>query len=103
MKDEEVSFSILTRLGKLYLPNYKFTWPEIDWFHDKELNKILEKFGEKNGFNAHRRLAIRELIRLTENINGDTAECGVYLGCGSYIILESNIASNLDKHHHIFD
>ena len=43
MKDEEVSFSILTRLGKLYLPTYKFTWPEIDWFHDKELNKILEK------------------------------------------------------------
>ncbi|MAI28797.1 MAG: macrocin O-methyltransferase [Rickettsiales bacterium] len=103
IKDEDVSFSVITRLGKLYLPNYKFTWPEIQWFYDKKLNSILEKFGEKNGFNAHRRLAIQELIKLTENIKGDTAECGVYLGCGSYIILESNIKSHLHKFHHIFD
>jgi len=42
-------------------------------------------------------------LRLTSNVPGDTAECGVYKGCGSYIILDSNKESSFDRVHHVFD
>jgi len=102
-QDDLVGFKLIHRVAKYLCPNYKLTWPELAWFYDKRLNSILAKFGEEYGFNAHRRLALQELLRLTENIEGDTAECGVYKGCGSYIILLSNMKSRFRRIHHIFD
>ncbi|MEK7801719.1 MAG: TylF/MycF/NovP-related O-methyltransferase, partial [Pseudomonadota bacterium] len=55
------------------------------------------------GFNAHRRFALQQLIRLVHAVPGDTAECGVYKGCGSSIILTANTQSPFDRMHHIFD
>ena len=47
---------------------------------------------------------VKELMRLTQAVPGDTAECGAYEGAGSYLICEAN-ASNITfkRHHHIFD
>ena len=101
--DEVLGFRLVTKLANKLIPNYRFTWPELAWFNKEKLKDVLIRFEENEGFNAHRRLALQQLLRLTANISGDTAECGVYKGCGSYIILASNRQSSLGRVHHIFD
>ncbi len=102
-RDEALGLLVLAWIGKRLLPNYKFTWPQLDWFYSAELAETLDHFEEASGFNAHRRFALQELLRLTEAVPGDTAECGVYKGCGSYIILKHNIRSTCPRTHHLFD
>lgn len=102
-KDEKLGLILLASMSRHLLPKYKLTWPELDWFDSRQLANILARFDETSGFNAHRRFALQQLIRLTENVPGDTAECGVYKGCGSYIILQHNVRSSLSREHHIFD
>jgi O-methyltransferase len=101
--NEQLGFQLLMKLAKRLVPNYRFTWPELDWFQNPKLTEVLKRFDENEGFNAHRRFALQQLLRLTSNIPGDTAECGVYKGCGSYIILNSNKVASFDRVHHIFD
>lgn len=101
--NEMLGFRLITRLAKAFVPRYKFTWPELAWFQDPTLNDVLSRFDESEGFNAHRRFALQQLLRLTSKIPGDTAECGVYQGCGSYIILQANQRCSRGRIHHIFD
>ncbi|HJW29970.1 MAG TPA: TylF/MycF/NovP-related O-methyltransferase, partial [Saprospiraceae bacterium] len=67
------------------------------------LTNTLSRFDENDGFNAHRKYALQQFLRLIEGIPGDTAECGVYRGCSSYIILQANKKSGFGRTHHIFD
>jgi hypothetical protein len=105
IKDERCGFILLTFLGRYLVPRYKFTWPHMAWLDDPLLNKILTRYGEKNGNKALRRLMIGELMRLVYNVSGDTAECGAYKGCGSHIILLATHAQNKmqPRNHFIFD
>ncbi|MCP9443056.1 MAG: TylF/MycF family methyltransferase [Nitrospira sp.] len=93
----------LSYLTRRLLPNYPLTWDEIDWFYDEEFRRVLTRFGERYGFNAHRRFALQQLLRLVDGVPGDTAECGVYKGLGSFIILQANQRSCYKRMHHIFD
>ena len=102
-KNETLGFSVVTKIAKRFIPNYRFTWPELAWFRSASLTAVLSKFDENDGYNAHRRLALQQLLRLTFAIPGDTAECGVYKGCGSHIILQANRQSLLPRVHHLFD
>ncbi len=102
-QNEMLGFRVITMLAKRFIPGYRFTWPELAWFKNPKLVEVLTRFNEGEGFNAHRRFAIQQLIRLTSSVPGDTAECGVYKGCGSYIILDANKHSTLNRTHHIFD
>lgn len=101
--NETLGFRLLIKIARRFVPTYKFTWPELNWFQDPKLTNVLMRFNESEGFNSHRRYALQQLLRLTSSIPGDTAECGVYKGCSSYIILESNKRSAFDRMHHIFD
>lgn len=101
--NEMLGFRLLTMMAKRFAPTYRFTWPELAWFQNPKLTEVLKRFDESEGFNAHRRFALQQLLRLTSHIPGDTAECGVYKGCGSYIILDSKKKSSFDRVHHIFD
>jgi hypothetical protein len=101
---EDLRFRLLMRLGGLLYPGYRFKWPQMDWVSDARFNAYLARFGEQSGLNAERRWMVKELMRLTEDVPGDTAECGVYEGAGSYLICEMNAASQKHRrHHHIFD
>jgi hypothetical protein len=84
-------------------PSYRLTWDSLAWFEFQEFNAYLARFGEADGFNAHRRYAVRELLRLTAGIPGDTAECGVYQGAGSYLMAEANRRAGRNETHHGFD
>ncbi|MFQ5638474.1 MAG: TylF/MycF/NovP-related O-methyltransferase [bacterium] len=67
-------------------------------------NQYLARFDELKGLNTDRRWMLYQLIRLVRNIPGDTAECGVYKGAGSYLIC--NVNRENERHsriHHIFD
>ena len=101
---DDLRFMLLVRLGSLLYPNYRFKWPQMDWVNDAWFNGYLARFGERSGFNAERRWMVKELMRLTEDVPGDTAECGVYEGAGSFLICEMNAACKRHRrHHHIFD
>lgn len=93
---------MLADVGRVLVPQYRFKWPQMDWWDDEHLTRFLSAFGEADGFNSDRRLMIHELIRLVEGVPGDTAECGVYKGAGSYLISAANeVAGGRD--HHVFD
>jgi len=102
-RDERLGFRALARLSNRLVPGYRLTWPELTWFGSPDLVSVLQKYGEGDGFNAHRRLALQQLTRLIAGVPGDTAECGVYLGCGSQIILQANKGSAMRREHFIFD
>lgn len=103
-KDPLIAFEILRRVGKMIMPKYRFKWPQIGWWNDPMFNEYLTKFGEINGMNTDRRWMQYQLLRLVRNVSGDTAECGVYNGAGSYIICKANQENELfNKTHHIFD
>jgi hypothetical protein len=99
----EERFGQLTRLARCLLPEYRFSWPQQEWWKDREFNAYLTRFGELDGYNTHRRWVIYQLLRLTAAVSGDTAECGVYRGAGSYLMAMANRARADGSLHHAFD
>lgn len=77
--------------------DYRLTWWQIDWWTDPEFNAFLDRFEERQGFNTQRRWMLHELLKLARDVPGDTAECGVYKGAGSWLICQ------LGRTHHLFD
>jgi O-methyltransferase len=97
-------FRLLMKLGRIICPQYRFKWPQMDWLQDASFNAYLQKFGESDGMNSERRWMVKELLRLVEQVPGDTAECGAYEGAGSRLICEANADNKrVSRHHHIFD
>lgn len=94
---------LLKKIGKIILSEYRFKWPCLTWWRDESFNAFLENFDEIAGLNTDRRWMLAQLIRLTTNVSGDTAECGVYRGAGSYIICKMNQICDVSRMHHIFD
>ncbi len=104
MISDEFRFKLLVKLGSLIHSEYPFKWSQLDWLRNPWFCNYLKKFGEERGFNKERRWILRELMRLTETIPGDTAECGAFEGAGSYIICHANAESpSYTRIHHIFD
>jgi O-methyltransferase len=79
------------------IPDYRLTWFQYDWWRDASFNSYLDKFGERDGFNAHRRWMLHQLLKLVQDVPGHTAECGAFLGASSWLMCE------LGRTHHIFD
>ena len=86
---EEMQITILQRIGKRILPNYRFQQPGTAWLSDPIFNEYLRRFQEFDGLNTHRRWTLLQLTRLTVSVQGDTAECGVFKGASSYLICRS--------------
>jgi O-methyltransferase len=101
--DEETllnRFSLLRRAASYLLPEYRFKWPQMDWWNDRNFINYLKKFDEDDGNNSDRRFAVQQLLRLVEDVDGDTAEVGAYQGAMSWLICNAN---GLARIHHIFD
>lgn len=88
-------------LGRRLIPDYRFTWYQMEWWSDAEFNTYLEKFGERHRFNSHRRWMLWQLTRLIEAVPGDTAECGVFEGSSSWLICSA--IQGHGRVHHLFD
>lgn len=81
------------------MPDYRLPWPDLSWWNDEGFNAYLKRFGERDGMNADRRWMLYQLTGLVQSVPGDTAECGVFQGMGSYLIC----CSLPDRTHFIFD
>ncbi len=101
--NEEMRFRQLLRAGKWILPKYRFTWPQLAWWLDNGFNGYLKRFNELEGANTHRRWTVYQLTRLVVEVPGDTVECGVFEGAGSYLICRSVIDTNHSRTHFMFD
>lgn len=88
----------LVRIGRWLLPNYRFMWPQMVWWQDRDFNSYLEKFGLLYGHESDRRWMLNQLTKLVQNVPGDTAECGVHTGSSSYLICKA-----LRRQHFLFD
>jgi O-methyltransferase len=88
-------------IAERLLPDFRLTWPQMDWWRDPGFNAYLERFDERGGFNTHRRWMLWQLLRLIRDVPGDTAECGVYEGSSSWLICSAIAGS--DRTHHLFD
>ncbi|MEG3804948.1 TylF/MycF/NovP-related O-methyltransferase, partial [Aerococcus mictus] len=93
-------FVLLAKIGAILYPHYRFKWPQMDWIHDEDFNAYLSRFDELNSWNSERRWLVWQLIRLTKDVEGDTAECGAFEGADSYLICKANDGK---RQHHIFD
>lgn len=97
-------FYLMRALAGELRPDYRFKWPDVDWWQDATFNEYLQLFGEADGMNTDRRWMLAELLRLVDGVAGDTAECGVYRGASSYLICAANEFSSAGrKTHHLFD
>ena len=90
----------LKHIAHALIPGYRLKYPQLDWWSNEPFNQYLDRFDERKGHNTDRRWIIHQLLRLTTNVPGDTAECGVFAGAGSYLILRANERDNLHKRTH---
>ena len=101
--DPEARLRLLRHAANWLVPGYRLKWPHMAWWHDDEFTAVLEAFREHNGFNTDRRWMMQQLMRLIDDVDGNTAECGVWRGLGSYMIARVNRASNKQRTHFVFD
>ena len=71
------------------------------WFDDPEPLRIWQRFPESVGGVSERRYVLLSAAQSIANVPGDTAECGVFRGAASFLILSSQAATG--KLHHVFD
>lgn len=76
--------------------------PHLLWPADRSFRDVWQGFPEMTPPVQDRRFVLLSAARSVRNIEGDTAECGVYRGAASYLILASQ-APRAGKTHHIFD
>lgn len=89
-KDDLLRFKLLKRIAKSIMPGYRFHWPQIGWWEDEQFNNYLQRFDETRSPNIEQRWMLYQLMRLTEQVSGDTAECGIYKGASSWLICMHN-------------
>lgn len=96
----------LAYAGRWLCPEYVFKWPQIDWFENPAISEFYTVFPhERQGFNMDRRWNVLQFLRLIEGLPGDTAECGVFEGATSWLILRHapDDPAGGRRRHHLFD
>jgi hypothetical protein len=62
--------------------------PALAWAKDEEFLREMRRF-DPSGYSMERRFLLRELLKLVDHLEGDTAEAGVYEGGSSSIICKA--------------
>lgn len=99
--DRHAGFTLLHRIGEALRPGYRFVDPRLDWWDAEPFNEFLGAFDEDRGLNTQRKWMVAQLLRLVDDVPGDTAECGVLLGATSFLICAAN--EPRARVHHLFD
>ena len=93
----------LCKVKTWLMPNYRLAWPHLLWWEDEEFNAYLARFNELHGFNSDKRWMLYQLALMSNEVPGDTAECGAYQGAGSYLICKATQKGSPARTHFIFD
>lgn len=99
--DRHAGFTLLHRIGETLRPGYRFVDPRLDWWSDEPFNRFLRAFDEDRALNTQRKWMVGQLLRLVDDVPGETAECGVLLGATSFLICAAN--EKRSRVHHVFD
>ena len=94
---------LLRKIGRILLPRYRFKWIQLDWWDNQDFTRYLQRYDELQRLNTDRRWMLYQLLRLIEGIAGDPAECGVYKGASSHLILCANRTAAYPRTHFAFD
>ena len=68
---------------------------------DEEFREFFAKFSDDNWTSFERKWNLKELLKLTEGVEGHFAECGVFRGGSAYLMCE--VAEKTDREVHLFD
>ena len=100
--DEIKRFKLASKIFKKLYPKYYIGhWGKIA-FEDEKLLKFYDStIGLNSSESYERKYNLKELIKLTKHVEGDTAELGVYKGYSSFLILD--FIKGSQKKHHMFD
>ena len=96
-------YRYIQKIGIFLLGDFRLTGNSLDWMSDDLFNKYLYRFNEFGRFNSFRRWNLLQLLKFAEDIDGDTAECGVFTGASSWLICNISSKSSHYKNHHLFD
>lgn len=80
LRKKNPRFELLIRLARWIYPEYRLTWPYLDWWSDPWFNEYLDRFSERQGMNIYRRWKMYPLTRLVTSVPGDTVQCGAFIG-----------------------
>ncbi len=100
-----IRFTALRFVAAALCPGFRMRYP-AEWMADENFNAYLRLVGEAapiKSISVSRHWMLYQLLRLTENVPGDTAECGVFRGAGSYLIVAFSERSGGAKSHHLFN
>jgi hypothetical protein len=100
-RDPDRRLFALKSIADRLIHDFRLSWHQMEWWGDPDFNAFLDRFGERRGFNTHRRWMLWQLLRLIRDVPGDTAECGVFEGSSSWLICAAIQSSG--RTHHLFD
>ena len=100
-KDEYSRYIIAEAISALIYPKYKFSEYGRIYLDDIDFYKYYEKYVGNNFHSYDRKYLLSQLVKLTEHLDGDIAECGVYEGASSLLMF--NQIKDTNKKLHLFD
>jgi hypothetical protein len=102
IKNDEYSRYVLSeKVANLIYPDYKFSEYGRSFLNDKDFAAFYEKHVGDNVHSYDRKYFLAQLVQLTNHLNGDIAECGVFEGATAYLMFERT--TNIQKRMHLFD
>jgi hypothetical protein len=87
-KREQGGYALLAEARQVLLPGYPLTELMKVWFEDHAFFDQMRRFDPTERSND-RKFFLRELLKLVDHLDGDTAEAGVYEGAASWIICQA--------------
>jgi O-methyltransferase len=103
-RDQEATssarFLIASKVAS-WLGDYQLYKRTHAWLEDEQFLQVWKSFREGDDKIRDRRFSLYQLARSAQNLRGDTAECGVWRGAGSYLICKATEAPG--RMHHVFD
>jgi len=99
--DEYSRYVIAEAVASLIYPKYKFSEYGRSYFNDMEFHEYYEKYVGNNFHSYDRKYFLSQRIKLTDNLEGDVVECGVYEGASSLLMFKQLKGTN--KKLHLFD
>lgn len=98
---DNVRFLVAEELASLVYPKYVFSEHARTWLDDADFFAYYEKFVGTNRHAADRKYFLKTLLNITDDLEGDSVECGAYLGATSWLICEH--IKSTGKKLYIFD
>ncbi len=100
--NEQQRFDMAEALAGMVYPDYRFSEFARTYLKDPEFARFYRDYVSTDNFHSYdRKYLLQEILKLCRRVPGDTAECGVYEGAGSYLI--GRHAARLGRLHHMFD